>query len=84
VGESLERRARAKWSTGVSARCAGRTAVGVRAQEMVHVVKRVTWDCDTLPRATVNMAFWCIIGKDRHTGTNPSYSRQRDPTEYTD
>ena len=84
MDESLERRARAKWSAGASARCAGRTAVGVRAQEMVYIVKRVTWDSDILSRATVNMAFWCTIGKDRRTGTNPSYSRQRDPTEYTD
>jgi len=81
VDELLERRA--KWSAGASARCAGRTAVGVRAQAMVHAVKRVTWDPDILPRATVNMAFWCIIGKDGRTGTNPGYSMERDPTKYT-
>ena len=84
MDESLERRAYAKWSAGASSQYAGRTAVGVRAQATVYAVKRVTWNSDILPRATVNIAFWCIIGKDGRTGTNPSYSMQRDPTKYTD
>ena len=81
MDESLEGRARAKWSAGASARCAGRTAVGVRAQAVVYVVKRMSWNSDVLHRATVNMTFWCIIGKDGRTGSNPSYSIQRDPTK---
>ena len=68
------------WNVSAGARCAGRTTVHVRAQVVVYVVKRMSWNSDALRRATVNMAFWCIIGKDGRTGTNTSYSMQRDPT----
>jgi len=71
-------------NVSASVRCAGRRAVRVRARAVVYVVKRMSWNSDVLPHATVNMAFWCIIGKDGRTGTNPGYSMERDPTKYTE
>jgi len=41
----------------VSAQCAGRTTVGVKAQSAVYVVERVDWDSDVLPHAAVIWRF---------------------------
>jgi len=54
---------RVKCSARARARCAGRTVLGVRAQAVAYIVKRVSWDSDVLPHATVNMA--CGVSSGR-------------------